>query len=261
LPKKQLKAGTKLEIISILGLGVYVSTLEDMTDCVIEWVRERKPRFVCVANVHSTMEAWDKPEFQRALNSADVVLADGQPLVWAQNLLGAPEAQRVRGPDLMNEVCSRAARAGIPIGLYGGRASELDKLKQALQDRYPGIQIPVAIAPPFRPLTAEEDKMYTDMLNDSRVSLVFVGLGCPKQELWIANHRENVPAVMIGVGAAFDLLSRRMPTSPDWMRNHGLEWLFRLCREPRRLWKRYVKHNPRFIILFAWQLLKASLSD
>ncbi|OOV12909.1 glycosyltransferase [Deinococcus sp. LM3] len=211
---------------------------------------------VHAANVHMLMEGYDNSAFQKVINTADLVLPDGVPLVWALKLLGHKEAARVYGPTLTLHVCEAAAREGVAIGLYGGTPESLLDFKAFLHHEYPGIQIACAIAPPFRALTQEEDDAYTQEILDSGARILFVGIGCPKQEWWMYNHRDRLPLVMLGVGAAFDFHSGRVKQSPAVLQRLGLEWLFRLVMEPKRLWKRYAKHNPRFVALFARQLFK-----
>jgi N-acetylglucosaminyldiphosphoundecaprenol N-acetyl-beta-D-mannosaminyltransferase len=177
------------------------------------------------------------------------------PLVWVLRRLGLKDQNRVYGPDLTLSVCRAAADAGIPVGLYGGTPEALDALQKVYQERLPQLQIAYAYSPPFRPLTRDEDEAIVQAINRSGARIVFVGLGCPKQEQWVAGHRDRVQAVMLAVGAAFDFHSGRVEQAPRWMQRSGLEWLFRLLMDPRRLWRRYFKHNPRFLWLIAWQLL------
>ena len=211
------------------------------------------------ANVHMLMEGHDNPAFQEIINTADLVVPDGVPLVWALRLLGHPNATRVYGPTLTLHVCDAASREGVPIGLYGGVPESLQEFKAFLHHEYPGIRIACAIAPPFRNLTQEEDDAYTQEILDSGARILFVGIGCPKQEWWMYNHRDRLPLVMLGVGAAFDFHSGRVKQSPAFLQRLGLEWAFRLVMEPKRLWKRYAKHNPRFVYLFARQLIRQRL--
>lgn len=226
---------------------------------IVAWAQNRSSRYVCVANVHVVMEAHDDPQFRDLINEADLVTPDGMPLVWTLRLLGIQEAKRVYGPDLTLHVCRAAASAAIPIGLYGGTPDSLADFAAALQRWFPDLQIGCTIAPPFRPLTPEEDAAYTQQIIDSGVQILFVGIGCPKQERWMAGHKRRIPAVMIGVGAAFDFHSGRVQQAPPWIQRVGLEWAFRLLSEPRRLWKRYAKHNPRFLFFISSQLLQARL--
>jgi N-acetylglucosaminyldiphosphoundecaprenol N-acetyl-beta-D-mannosaminyltransferase len=208
-----------------------------------------------VATVHMTMEAFDSLAFQRVVNGADLITPDGRPLVWALRSLGVRDATQVRGTDLTTHVVERAAREGIPIGLYGGTPDLLETFVRVLEKRYPGVRVVCRIAPPFRPLTPEEDEAVTKEILSSGARILFVGIGCPKQERWMEAHQGRIPAVMLGVGAAFDFHTGRVRQAPGWMQAAGLEWLFRLLMDPRRLWKRYARHNPRFVVLFLLQLL------
>jgi N-acetylglucosaminyldiphosphoundecaprenol N-acetyl-beta-D-mannosaminyltransferase len=201
------------------------------------------------------MEAFDSSAFQRVVNGADLITPDGRPLVWALRSLGVRDATQVRGTDLTTHVVERAAREGIPIGLYGGTPDLLEKFVRILKRRYPGVRVVCQIAPPFRPLTPEEDKTVTKEIRSSGARILFVGIGCPKQERWMEIHKDRIPAVMLGVGAAFDFHTGRVRQAPGWMQVAGLEWLFRLLMDPKRLWKRYAKHNPRFVVLFLLELL------
>jgi N-acetylglucosaminyldiphosphoundecaprenol N-acetyl-beta-D-mannosaminyltransferase len=202
-----------------------------------------------------TMEAFDSLAFQRVVNGADLITPDGRPLVWALRSLGVRDATQVRGTDLTTHVVERAAREGIPIGLYGGTPELLETFVRILESRYPGVLVVCQIAPPFRPLTPEEDEAVTKEILSSGARILFVGIGCPKQERWMKTHKGRIPAVMLGVGAAFDFHTGRVRQAPGWMQVAGLEWLFRLLMDPKRLWKRYAKHNPRFVALFLLELL------
>jgi N-acetylglucosaminyldiphosphoundecaprenol N-acetyl-beta-D-mannosaminyltransferase len=204
------------------------------------------------------MEAFDDPAFQRLVNAAERVTPDGVPLVWALRLLGVPGARRVYGPTLTPIVCARAELLGIPVGFYGGSQEVLDAMLEGLRERFPRLEIAFAHSPPFRPLGAEEERRVIETIGASGARILFVGLGCPKQERWMASHRETLSCVMLGVGAAFDFLSGAKPQSPPWMQRMGLEWMFRLCTEPRRLWRRYLVHNPRFLFRFALELARRS---
>jgi len=200
------------------------------------------------------MEAHDDPAFSKIVNSADLVTPDGMPLVWSLRALGVKEASRVYGPTLTLHICEGAAREHVPVALYGGTPESLSDFAAFLRSRYTGIQVVCQIAPPFRALTPEEDERYTRELQESGAGIVFVGIGCPKQERWMAEHTGRLNAVLLGVGAAFDFHSGRVKQAPALMQRSGLEWVFRLAVEPKRLWKRYTKHNPRFMWLIAKQL-------
>lgn len=229
---------------------------DDAVDQVMDWARRGESRMLCFSTVHMIMEANDRPHFERVLQGADVVAPDGMPLVWALRLLGLRHASRVYGPDFTQRVAEAAAREGIPLGLYGGSPQALQSLVAALEKRHPSLRIAYASAPPFRALTPTEHAQDVEDIRSSGARIVLVGLGCPKQEQWMAENRGSLPAVMLGVGAAFDFLSGMKPQAPRWMMDIGLEWLFRLVTEPRRLWARYLRQNPRFIGRFLMQLLK-----
>ena len=199
---------------------------------------------------------WQKA-YRQILNNAALVTPDGMPLVWAMRLLGVRKQTRVYGPDLMLAWCDRAAKLGIPIYLYGGTESMLTKLQQNLEKRFPGLIIVGVHSPPFRPLTAAEEAEDRERIHASGAKVVFVGLGCPKQEEWMARQQEKLQAVMIGVGAAFSFHSGEVSQAPRRMMRLGLEWLYRLAREPRRLWQRYLVNNPAFLVLFGLQLVKS----
>lgn len=239
----------------ILGMRVDSTTYREAASRIATWATDDASRYVCAANVHMAMECYDNEDLRRIVNEAALVTADGMPLVWALQLFGLGRQQRVYGPDLMLHVCAEAERQGLPIGLYGGTEASLRAFSHKLKATYPDLPISCQIAPPFRVLTAEEDARYTAHIVESGARIVFVGIGCPRQELWMAAHRGRIPGVMIGVGAAFDFHSGRVRQAPAWMQRIGMEWFFRLLMEPRRLWKRYIKHNPRFVILFLLQLL------
>ena len=239
----------------ILGMRVDATSYEDATRRVLAWAKGRESRYVCVANVHMTMEAYDSAEFRQIVNTSDLVTPDGVPLVWMLRRLGVPDQERVYGPELTLRVCEVAAREGVPVGFYGGAPEALEALVKNLKRRFPDLSVVYAYSPPFRPLTPEEDAEVVEAINTSGARILFVGLGCPKQERWMAAHKGKVQAVMLGVGAAFDFHAGRVPQAPKWMQRAGLEWLFRILTEPRRLWRRYARHNPRFVILALMQLL------
>jgi N-acetylglucosaminyldiphosphoundecaprenol N-acetyl-beta-D-mannosaminyltransferase len=241
---------------NVLGMKINVERYNQIFNRMRDMVEEERCIRIHAANVHMLMEGYDDVSFQKVINTAELVVPDGMPLVWALKLLGRPEATRVYGPTLTLHVCEAAAREGVPIGLYGGTPESLLEFKAFIHHEYPGIQIACAIAPPFRPLSQEEDDAYTQEILDSGARILFVGIGCPKQEWWMYNHRDRLPLVMLGVGAAFDFHSGRVKQSPALLQRLGLEWAFRLAMEPRRLWKRYAKHNPRFVYLFARQLIR-----
>jgi N-acetylglucosaminyldiphosphoundecaprenol N-acetyl-beta-D-mannosaminyltransferase len=246
-----------LESRQILGTRVDATTYAEASGMIVRWAQARETRYVCIANVHMVMEAYDSADYRRVVNEADMVTSDGMPLVWGLRKLGLPHATRVYGPDLMPRVLEDAAARGVPIGLYGGGSDEsLADLATILQEKYPALVIAFREAPPFRPLTPSEDEEVVRRIDESGARILFVALGCPKQERWMAEHRDRLSCVMLGVGAAFDFLAGVKPKAPAAMQRAGFEWLFRFASEPRRLWRRYLVHNPRFMFLFALQLLK-----
>jgi N-acetylglucosaminyldiphosphoundecaprenol N-acetyl-beta-D-mannosaminyltransferase len=202
------------------------------------------------------MEAYDDPGLRKLVNEADLVVPDGMPLAWALRFLGIRRQQRISGPDLMQVICQLAEKQGIPVGFYGARPEVLDALVLQLQRLYPSMSIAYAVSPPFRPMDEAERAEVIDAIRASDARILFVGLGCPRQERWMAEHRGHFPAVMLGVGAAFDFHAGSLRRAPQWMQRAGLEWIFRLAQEPRRLFWRYLKHNPRFLCLFVFQLFR-----
>ncbi len=243
-----------VESRSILGMRADATSYPAASSQVLAWARAGESRYVAVATVNNVMEAYDSPAFRAIMNAADLVTPDGMPLVWGLRLLGIRTAARVYGPDLTPHLLEAAAREGIPVGFYGATDAILEKLLGAVRSRYPSLRVAYAWAPPFRALSPEEDLAATTLINDSGARILFVGLSTPKQERWMAAHRGRVEAVMLGVGAAFDFLAGTKRQAPRWMMRAGLEWLFRLASEPRRLARRYLKHNPRFLVLFLTQL-------
>lgn len=240
----------------MLGLRVDATSYHDGARQVVDWSADTRGRFVCVANVHMTMEGWDDPEFQRVVNAADLVTPDGMPLVWALRGLGVSDATRVYGPTLTLHVCDLAAQTGVPVGFYGGRPEAIERLVPNLVGRYPALRVAFAESPPFRALTADEDEAVVERIRSSGTRILFVGLGCPKQERWMAAHRDRLPVVQLGVGAAFDFHAGLVRQAPPAVQRAGMEWAFRLAMEPRRLARRYFRHNPRFVWHLGRQLLR-----
>ena len=195
---------------SILGVKIHSDDYTTLTDKILSLGSSRKSSYVCVANVHMIMEAYDDPSFRDLVNGAVHVTPDGVPLVWGLRMLGHSGARRVYGPDLVLHICEAASKAGISIGLYGGTSESLTELGHRLKTNWPDLSIGCKIAPPFRPLTEEEDESYTKLINDSGVQILFVGIGCPRQEKWMLAHEGRIPAVMLGVGAAFDFHTGRV---------------------------------------------------
>ena len=213
--------------------------------------------YVCFSTVHMVMEGYDDPSFAAKVNQADLIVPDGMPLVWMQKIQGAKNAARVRANDLMMMLCEYAANNHLKVGFYGGKQSVIDAILARNRRELPALQTVYAYSPPFRPLTAEEDAAIVHEINECQPDLLFMGLGCPKQENWMAAHRSKLSAVMLGVGASFDFYTGNVKESPAWLGGLGLEWLFRLTQEPKRLWRRYLILNPRFVLLALKQILFA----
>ena len=234
-----------------------VSSYEEVIDWMEALIEADGRAYVTAAAVNLVMSAREDPEARAALLGATLAVPDGQPLVWALHALGHPAATRVYGPDLMAHFCARAAQHGTPMYLYGGRTPEaLALLTERLRQRYPGLAIVGGHSPPFRALSAAEEERAIADIDDSGAKVVWVGTGQPKQEKWMLAMRPRLAApLLIGVGAAFDFHAGLVSQAPAWMGRNGLEWLYRLSREPRRLWPRYVRYNPRFIVGFLGQYL------
>lgn len=232
--------------VDLLGVRIDATSYADATERIVRWAERGDSRYVCCANVHVVMEANDSPSYARIVNGASLVTPDGMPLVWFARGVGLPQT-RVYGPDLMLHVARAAAERGLSIGLLGSTTTTLERLARNLMDRFPRLSITYRHAPPFAELSASEDAALVADLARSGARILFVGLGCPKQERWMAAHLGRVPAVMVGVGAAFDFHAGNIAQAPAWMQRGGLEWLFRLYREPVRLAPRYLRHNPRFV--------------
>lgn len=219
------------------------------------WARKNESKYVCITNVHSVVTASQEAAFGQVLQNADMVTPDGAPVAWMLRKLGHPTQQRINGPDLMWRYCDFIANKEESIFLCGGTPETLVKLQSVLLASFPNLKIAGVYSPPFRQLTDKEDEEIVDLINSSGAGTVWVSLGCPKQEKWMAAHKGKINAVMIGVGAAFDYHAGTIKRAPKWMQNSGLEWLHRLCSEPQRLWKRYFITNTLFIMYAAKQLL------
>lgn len=238
--------------IEVLGAPVHATSCEQAAQLILSWAAQARGAAVYLMNVHLCMEAFDDSLLKQAVREAALVLADGRPIYWAQRLAGAREAQPVAGRDLMRVTCREAAAAGIAVGLLGSTPVVLNRLLDRLKQEFPALKIAYIEPNVYPPLDQTEQARLLEAIIASGARVLFVGLGCPKQERLIAQLARRSPCVMLAVGAAFDFLARSKPTAPRWMTGAGLEWLFRLATEPRRLWRRYWVHNTRFL----WELLK-----
>jgi N-acetylglucosaminyldiphosphoundecaprenol N-acetyl-beta-D-mannosaminyltransferase len=242
------------ETAEVLGVPLALTDYERTMDWMDTVVAERDKAYLSAAAVHLVMVAQEDEATRAAVRDATLVVPDGQPLVWALKSMGH-QASRVYGPDLMAKYCERSAKSGVRMYLYGGRnQGALVELALRLRRRYPGLQIVGGYSPPFRALTADEQEWVANDVNRSKADVVWVGIGQPKQEIWMREFRDRLEAPMlVGVGAAFDFHAGLVPQAPSWMQNLGLEWVYRLSKEPRRLWRRYARYNPRFVAGFARQ--------
>jgi N-acetylglucosaminyldiphosphoundecaprenol N-acetyl-beta-D-mannosaminyltransferase len=242
---------------SILDVPVSMTDYAEAIEVMDELVSNGRRGYVCAAPVHALMEAQKDAEMLDALRGSTLVVPDGMPIVWAANLLGERLKDRVYGPELMLRYSDRCAARGHRVWLYGGRdQGSLVQLADKMRRRHPGIKIVGGYSPPFRPLTIEEEDRLAGEINEAKPEVLWVGIGVPKQEKWMARMRDRLEVpVMCGVGAAFDFHAGRVPMAPRWMQDHGLEWLYRAAQEPNRLVPRYLSTNPRFVVSFARQYL------
>ena len=241
---------------NILGVGISITDYAEVVRCVIDAARAPRALLVNACSVHNLIEAIDDPSLAAALNRFDIVAPDGQPVRWG--LAWTRQAQlrdRVYGPTLTLHVCEAAAREGLPIYLYGSRQQTLDRLRERLHDRYPQLAIAGMRAGRFRPLSAEEAALDAEAIRGSGARIVFVGMGCPRQDWWVFHMRKRISLPMLAVGAAFDFHAGLVQQAPPALQRAGLEWLYRLSREPTRLWRRYLTITPRYLPLIATQAL------
>ena len=241
---------------TVVSMNVDAARFQTISSRVLTWIDEPKGRYVCVSNVHMCMECLDNPAFADVVNNADLVVPDGKPIALALRLLGQEQAEQMRGADLTAEILKYSHFKNAVIGFYGGTETALARIRETLNRDYPGITIGCMISPPFRTLSAIELVDDRKLINDSGTQLLFVGLGCPKQERWMAANVKHLNATLVGVGAVFDFLSGEKAMAPKWIRALGMEWFFRLISEPQRLWKRYATTNPKFIWYFGKQYLR-----
>ena len=247
---------SKRERCRVVSLDVDVVSHDSAVERVVWLAQSGRGSYVCFGTVHMVMESHDSPEFGARVNAADMIVPDGMPTVWMQRLQKAKNPERVRANDLMMLLIARAERAGLKVGFYGGREEVVDRILERARREHPSLEIAYAFSPPFRPLTAQEDTDITAEINASGTQILFMGLGCPKQENWMAEHKDRLNCVMLGVGASFDFYAGNVKESPAWLGRLGLEWLYRLTQEPRRLWRRYLILNPRFMWQAALQLVR-----
>jgi N-acetylglucosaminyldiphosphoundecaprenol N-acetyl-beta-D-mannosaminyltransferase len=261
LPEQETPAPTSPREVTVLGVPLALTDYDDTMEWMDATIAHGEQGYICVAATHTVMVCDEDPEFREAVLNSSLTVPDGQPLVWAMNALGGNLTDRVYGPDLMARYCERAAENGTRMYLYGGRnQGALVQLALNLRQSYPGLKIVGGYSPPFRDLTEEEEDAIVAEINGTEADVVWVGVGAPKQEKWMAAMRSRLDAaVLVGVGAAFDFHAGLVPQAPEWMQSAGLEWLYRMAQEPRRLGPRYVRYNPRFVTGFARQYARHRL--
>jgi N-acetylglucosaminyldiphosphoundecaprenol N-acetyl-beta-D-mannosaminyltransferase len=245
------------QVFSVLGVSVNAVQIPDVIERMEKWIRQKNGcHYITVTGMHGVTEAQHDPSFKQILNSAGMVVPDGYPLVLLGRKNGFRHlARRVYGPELMATFCEQTSRLGYRHFFYGGAPGVAEDLAQKFTQQYPGLVVAGTYSPPFRDVTPEEDQETIARVEECRTDVLWVGLGTPKQELWMYEHRDKLSVpVLVGVGAAFDFHTGRTKQAPKWMREHGLEWLFRLCAEPRRLWRRYILYGTEFVWLVALEL-------
>jgi N-acetylglucosaminyldiphosphoundecaprenol N-acetyl-beta-D-mannosaminyltransferase len=241
--------GGTVDRVDVLGVGISAVDTAMVLDEIGRWIAEDERHYVCVTGVHGVMESQRNPDLLRIHNESGLTVPDGMPMVWASHFAGASHVQRVAGPELMPTLLERAAAEGWTSFFYGGMEGVPELLRDRLQQRFPALKVVGTYSPPFRPMTPEEDDAVCEMINDAGADLLWIGLSTPKQEFWMAAHQERVRAhAILGVGAAFDLHAGLTKRAPAWMQLSGLEWFYRLVTEPRRLWRRYLRNNPAFLM-------------
>ena len=237
-------------------LGTFVDALDwnDVLTIILSWAENRQPAAVCLCNVHSAVTAIDNSALARALNASELVLPDGAPIAWLLRRKGLKHQNRIAGPDLMERLCDFLQNTSTSIFLFGSSENTLRLLRHNLKTRFPGLTIAGALSPRFGRWTKEEESHYVEVIRQSGAGIIFVGLGCPKQEIWMSKYSRQIPGVLLGVGAAFDFHAETVRRAPVLLQTTGFEWLYRLLSEPRRLWKRYLVTNSRFILLSLGEL-------
>ena len=253
--------GVYREGAKVLDSFIHALSWNETLKRITVWASARESRYVCICNVHSVVTATRDEEFKHVLRHADLATPDGMPVAWMLRKLGFAGQERINGPDLMWKYCAQAARSGEAVYFYGSSLETLRRMSVNLQAAFPALHIGGVYSPPFRAEGEIEEEAIIASINNSGAGVVFVGLGCPKQEKWMAAHQNRIHAVMIGVGAAFDYHAGTVQRAPLWMQRNGLEWSYRLLSDPRRLWKRYLVTNTLFIAGASVQLLKHALRN
>ena len=252
----EIRSQMNIQRVNVLGAGISVLNMRSALDAVAEAVAQRRKGYICITGVHGVMEGQDEPTFLRILNNAFLCTPDGMPMVWMGKLRGHKEMSRVYGPDFMLAVCEWSQRSGCRHFFFGGADGVADALRESMTKRFPGLQVAGCYTPPFRPLNADEIKALQQQVSETKPDILWVGLSTPKQEKFMAEFLPKLDVtLMVGVGAAFDFHTGRVRQAPRWIQRSGLEWFYRMCCEPKRLAKRYLKNNPRFLWKVIFQIL------
>lgn len=236
-----------MKVCNILGVNINVTNMKETVSYIEKNIDSLRGNYICVSNVHTTVMSYEDENYKNIQNSGAMALPDGGPLSVVSRRRGFKETERVTGPDLMTEIFKVSQDKGYTHYFYGSTQETLDELSVKLSEKYPKLKIVGMYSPPFRKLTDEEDKEIIDNVNESKADFLWVGLGAPKQEVWMYDHKDKVESLMIGVGAGFDYHTEKLKRAPKWMQNYSLEWLYRLLQDPKRLFKRYLKYNIKYI--------------
>ena len=243
------KSNLHLKTCNILGVNINVTNMSETVKVITENLDNIKGNYICVSNVHTTVMSYEDHNYRDIQNSGFMALPDGGPLSYISRKQGFKNAERVTGPDLMEEIFKISEKKGYRHYFYGSTQSTLDILREKLIEKYPNIKITGMYSPPFRKLTEEEDIEIVRNINNNKPDFIWIGLGAPKQEIWMSEHRNKVNGIMIGVGAGFDYHAGNISRAPMWMQKMSLEWLYRLLQDPKRLFHRYMSTNIKFIRL------------
>jgi len=244
-----------MTVCNILGTNVNVGNVDDVLGEIEINLEKIKGNYICVSNVHTTIMAYEDSYYRSIQNEAFMVLPDGRPLSILSKIRGHKNAERITGPDIFDKILKNSEKKGFTHYFYGSTQNTLDKLKDKLMYQYPNLNIIGTFSPPFRVLTADEDREIVETINKINPDFLWLGLGAPKQEIWMYEHKNIINSIMVGVGAAFDYHAGNIKRAPKFMQNLGLEWVFRLIQEPRRLWRRYFHSNSKFLFLIFKEIL------
>ncbi|MBC8033318.1 MAG: WecB/TagA/CpsF family glycosyltransferase [Chitinophagaceae bacterium] len=242
--------------VDLLSISVSTGSYDEFVHTIVNSAQERRSHYTCVANVHMLVEAYSDYKFASVVSNANVITPDGMPLSWALRMLYGIKQDRVAGMDLLPDLLKRASLQKIPVFFYGGTQTMLKKTVQYIKNNFPELNIAGLYSPPFRTLSASEEEFIIQKINSSGASLVFVALGCPKQEKWMAAMKDRIHAVTVGIGGALPVLVGIQKRAPKWIQNAGMEWSFRLLQEPKRLFKRYAITNTKFLYLLTREYLR-----